>query len=50
MRQLLSGIIACGAFVAALHFLQSWRRYTVRLIGFILILVAIIDKNRVRRE
>jgi hypothetical protein len=86
VRQLLSGIIACGSFVAALHFFKSWRRsgdpllglfaaafavfaangvalgltdpdaevrvylYTVRLIGFVLILVAIIDKNRVRRE
>jgi hypothetical protein len=86
MRELLSGIIACGSFVAALHFFRSWRRsgdrllglfaaafavfaangvalgltdpdaevrvflYTVRLVGFFLILIAIIDKNRVRRE
>jgi hypothetical protein len=86
MRELLSGIIACGSFVAALHFFRSWRRsgdrllglfaaafavfaangvalgltdpdaevrvflYTVRLVGFLLILIAIIDKNRVRRE
>jgi hypothetical protein len=85
VRELLSGIIACGALVAALHFFRSWRRsgdrllglfaaafavfagnavalgltepdaevrvylYAVRLIGFVLILVAIIDKNRVRR-
>lgn len=86
MRELLSGVIACGAFVAALHFFKSWRRsgdpllglfaaafvvfavngvalgltdpdaevrvflYTVRLVGFLLILIAIIGKNRVRRE
>ena len=86
MRELLSGIIACGSFVAALHFFKSWRRsgdrllvlfaaafalfavngvalaltdqeaevrvllYAVRLVGFLLILVAIIDKNRVRHE
>jgi hypothetical protein len=86
VRELLSGIIACGAFVAALHFFKFWRRsgdrllgffaaafaifaanavalgltdpdaevrvflFTVRLAGFLLILVAIIDKNRVRRE
>jgi predicted RND superfamily exporter protein len=86
VRELLSGIIACGALVAALHFFRSWRRsgdrllglfaaafavfaangvalgltdpdaevrvylYTVRLIGFLLILGAIIDKNRVRHE
>jgi predicted RND superfamily exporter protein len=85
VRELLSGIIACGSFVAALHFFRSWRRsgdrllglfaaafavfaangvalgltdpdaevrvylYTVRLIGFLLILAAIVDKNRVRR-
>jgi hypothetical protein len=84
VKELLSGIIACASFVAALHFFRSWRRsgdrllgffaaafavfavngvalgltdpdaevrvylYTVRLIGFLLILVAIIDKNRVR--
>lgn len=82
MRELLSGIIACGAFVAAMHFLKFWRRsgdrlfgffgaafavfavngvalaltspsaevrvwlYLVRLAGFLLILTAIIDKNR----
>jgi hypothetical protein len=86
MRELLSGIIACGSFVAALHFFKSWRRsgdrllalfaaafalfaanavalgltdpagevrvllYAVRLVGFLLILVAIIDKNRVRHD
>jgi hypothetical protein len=86
VRELLSGIIACGSFVAALYFFRSWRRsgdrllglfaaafavfavngvalgltdpdaevrvylYAVRLIGFLLILVAIIDKNRVRRD
>ncbi|MDQ3944646.1 MAG: DUF5985 family protein [Actinomycetota bacterium] len=86
MRELLSGIIACGAFVIALHFFKSWRGsgdrllgffaaafavfaangvalgltdpdaevrvflYAVRLAGFLLILAAIIDKNRVRRE
>jgi hypothetical protein len=86
MRELLSGIIACGSFVVALHFFRSWRRsgdrllglfaaafavfaangvalgltepdaevrvylYTVRLIGFLLILAAIIDKNRIRHE
>ncbi|MGH8973519.1 MAG: DUF5985 family protein [Acidimicrobiia bacterium] len=86
MRELLSGIIACASFVAALHFFRSWRAsgdrllglfaaafavfaangvalgltdphaevrvylYTVRLIGFLLILGAIIDKNRVRHE
>ncbi|MGH9037013.1 MAG: DUF5985 family protein [Acidimicrobiia bacterium] len=86
MRELLSGIIACGSFVAALHFFRSWRRsgdrllglfaaafavfaadgvalgltdpdaevrvllYTVRLVGFFLILIAIIDKNRVRQK
>lgn len=82
MRQLLSGIIACGAFVIALHFLKFWRRsgdrlfalfaaafavfaadavslgltardaevrvvlYMLRLVGFALILAAIVDKNR----
>ena len=86
MRQLLSGIIACGAFVAALYFFKSWRAsadrllgffaaafalfaanatalgltdpdaevrvllYAVRLVGFLLILVAIVDKNRVRDD
>jgi len=86
VRQLLSGIIAFGSFVAALYFFKSWRRsgdrllglfaaafaifaangmalgltdpdaevrvflYTVRLAGFLLILAAIIDKNRVRHE
>lgn len=86
MRELLSGIIACGSFVAAIYFLKFWRRsgdrlfalfaaafavfaanavalgltdpdaevrvvlYTVRLVGFLLILAAIIDKNRARRE
>lgn len=86
MRELLSGIIACGAFVAALHFFRFWRGsgdrlfalfaaafavlaansvalgltepdaevrvtlYLVRLAGFVLILVAVIDKNRSRRR
>ena len=86
MRQLLSGVIACGSLVAALYFFKSWSRsgdrllaffaaaftlfaangvalaltdsdaefrvylYAVRLVGFLLILGAIIDKNRVRHE
>lgn len=85
MRQLLSGAIAAGAFVAALYFLKFWRRsadrlfaffgaafgllavnnvalgltdpeseirvylYSIRLAAFVLILVAIVDKNRVRK-
>ena len=84
MRQLLSGIIACGSFAVALHFLKFWRKtgdrlfalfaaafavftangvllgltprdsdvrvvlYVVRLIGFGLILTAIVVKNRAR--
>ena len=86
MRELLSGVIACGALVAGLHFLKYWRRsgdrlfgyfgaafavfaangvalgltapdaevrvwlYLVRLAGFLLILVGIIDKNRSGRR
>lgn len=82
MRQVLSGMIAAAAAVAALYFLKFWREsvdrlfalfagafalmavnaialgltnpdsefrvalYLVRLAAFLLILVAIIDKNR----
>lgn len=34
MREILSGIIAAGALVAALHFLKFWRRSDDRLFGF----------------
>lgn len=82
MRELVSGVLAAGFGVAALHFLRFWRQgadrlfvlfgaafglmavnsvllgltgpedevrvllYGIRLVAFVLILVAIADKNR----
>lgn len=86
MRQLLSGIVAAGALVAALSFLKFWRHsadrlfaffaaafglmavnhlalgltqpedevrvliYCLRLAAFVLIIAAILDKNRAPRR